>query len=422
MSKWLQIRAAASESAPVEVLIYDQIGKDWFSNDGVSAKEFAEEMKGIPANKQITVRINSPGGNVWDGLAIYQTLKARRDYVTVKVDGIAASIASIIALAGKSLEIPKSALYMIHDPSGIVMGTAEDMRELADNLDKHADVLASIYAEKTGKSAQQMRDMMREETWMDGSEALAAKFCDKCTDDMAIAASFDLKHFRRVPVSAKTQQTTPTHMTNTPVPAEPQSPPATPAPQAAAPAPAVTAAQFAALQAKADAVQAQLDAERTKRITNEVHALAASNTAIDAAAWLPRVLADESLMATLRTIPQQDMGNQPVRAVGVQNLGNPAIEAYRALGPSAAAMLKTGEMPRLTAAQSRARIAHRRDHGHHIEAQFQKFAPQAGNTFSSTPQLINSSDVLRVLLRCQCFRFAHEAQSGGLGADGLIGV
>ncbi|MFZ9364244.1 MAG: head maturation protease, ClpP-related, partial [Arenimonas sp.] len=208
-STWFSIRDA-KPAEPVEILIYDQIGKDWFGGDGVSSKEFAEALKGIDNKRQIRVCINSPGGNVWDGLAIYNMLRARKENVTCRVDGVAASIASVIALGGGKLEMPKNSLMMIHDPSGLVMGNAEDMREMADQLEKHADILAGIYAEKSGKSREKMRSLMRDETWFTGDEAQAMGLCDFAMEPVKIAANFDFKAFRRVPAAlAKTNNTPP---------------------------------------------------------------------------------------------------------------------------------------------------------------------------------------------------------------------
>src|SRR3954467_6739949 len=94
---WFTIKNEASKDA-AEILIYDQIGKDWWSDEGVSAKEFANGLKAIPLDREINVHINSPGGNVWDGLAIFNQLKARQSKVVITIDGLAASIASVIAL------------------------------------------------------------------------------------------------------------------------------------------------------------------------------------------------------------------------------------------------------------------------------------------------------------------------------------
>jgi hypothetical protein len=135
------------------------------------------------------IEINSPGGNVWDGLAIYNMLRGRQAPVTTRVVGIAASIASIIALAGDTVEIADAALFMIHDPSGMVAGTSEEMRKMADALDQHAEVLAGIYSKVTGRPTSQIRAAMKEETWFTAQEAIQFGLADKMTEEqMAIAA------------------------------------------------------------------------------------------------------------------------------------------------------------------------------------------------------------------------------------------
>src|SRR5690606_4544157 len=97
--------------------------------------------------------------------------KARRDHVVTIIDGIAASIASVIALAGKEVRIPRNALFMIHDPSGLAMGTAEDMRAMADALDKHRDIIAQVYEEATEQPLDDIKKKMADETWFTGDEA-----------------------------------------------------------------------------------------------------------------------------------------------------------------------------------------------------------------------------------------------------------
>jgi hypothetical protein len=134
------------------------------------------------------VEINSPGGNVWDGLAIYNMLRGRQAPVTTRVVGIAASIASVIALAGDSIEMAEASLFMIHDPSGMVAGTSDDMRKMANALDQHAEILAGIYTKRTGKTSAQIRAAMTAETWFTAQEAIQFGLADKTTEQLAMAA------------------------------------------------------------------------------------------------------------------------------------------------------------------------------------------------------------------------------------------
>lgn len=200
---WFSINASADRKQ-TEILIYDQIGKDWWTGDGVAAKDFAETFSKIPKDHEISVRINSPGGSVWDGLAIHSLLETRKAQVETHVDGLAASIASVIALAGRKTTIAPSALYMVHNPWGGIVGNAEQMRKYADDLDKHAQSLIGIYARKTSKTEEQIKNLMDAETWFTGDEAKAAGFADELnqTTDAQASINFDLSRFRNVPNAA----------------------------------------------------------------------------------------------------------------------------------------------------------------------------------------------------------------------------
>ena len=182
VSNWLSYspRAAANEAATIH--IFDQIGEDWFSNSGITAKSFADTLQAVGPGP-LNVEINSPGGNVWDGLAIYNMLRGRQSAVTTRVVGVAASIASIIALAGDTVEIADAALMMIHDPSGLTAGTSEDMRKMADALDQHAAILSGVYEKKTGKTASAIRAAMKAETWFTSAEAITFGLADKISEE-----------------------------------------------------------------------------------------------------------------------------------------------------------------------------------------------------------------------------------------------
>lgn len=191
-----QIRAEEG-SDEAEILIYDQIGASWFG-DGVTAKQFVKDLAKIDA-ALLTVRINSGGGDVFDGLAIFNALRRHDAAVVTEIDGLAASIASIIALAGEEVQMADNAFFMIHDPSGMEWGTAEDMRKMADLLDKVGGSLVNVYAEKTGKSADELLDWMHAETWFDADEAKAAGFVDTLVRGKKIEARADLSAFRNTP-------------------------------------------------------------------------------------------------------------------------------------------------------------------------------------------------------------------------------
>ena len=186
---WLYYAPAASAGETATIQIFDQIGEDWFGGSGLSGKQFSDVLNEV-GNGPLLVEINSPGGNVWDGLSIYNQLRGRRGPVTTRVVGIAASIASIIALAGDKVEMADAALMMIHDPSGMASGTSEDMRKMADALDQHAEVLVSVYAKKTGRSSESIRAAMKAETWFTTAEAIQFGLVDKPIKQLAMAAKW----------------------------------------------------------------------------------------------------------------------------------------------------------------------------------------------------------------------------------------
>jgi len=204
VTNWLSYQPRASVHEPAVLQIFDQIGEDWFGGSGISAKAFSDALVSVGPGP-LVVEINSPGGNVWDGLAIYNMLRGRQAPVTTRVVGIAASIASIIALAGDSIEMAEASLFMIHDPSGMVAGTSDDMRKMANALDQHAEILAGIYTKRTGKTSAQIRAAMTAETWFTAQEAIQFGLADKTTEQLAMAACW---HPRAVTKTAPSQVVT----------------------------------------------------------------------------------------------------------------------------------------------------------------------------------------------------------------------
>ena len=190
MNKWYSIENKADNS--VEISIYDEIG-----DFGTSAKEFIEEVKSV-GDGDITLRINSVGGSVFDGLAIYNTLRSHSGFVNIKIEGLAASISTVIAMAGDSIEMSENGFFMIHNPFGKSAGEAGDMRKTADLLDKIKDEIMEIYSKRTNLTFGELSDMMDKETWLSSQEAMDMGFVDKITEPMKIAASFDLSKFTNV--------------------------------------------------------------------------------------------------------------------------------------------------------------------------------------------------------------------------------
>jgi ATP-dependent Clp endopeptidase proteolytic subunit ClpP len=195
-NSWFEFRAQTDGSA--EVLIYDYIG--W---GGVEAKDFVRELKNVKADS-LTVSMNTPGGDVFDGLAIYNALLDHPANITVRVDGLAASIGSIIMLAGDKITMAESAFVMIHNPWGFAMGGAADMRKMADTLDKVGATLRDVYVNATGKDASAIQALMDAETWFTADEAKQANLVDEVltAENRAAARAamrFDLSAYARVP-------------------------------------------------------------------------------------------------------------------------------------------------------------------------------------------------------------------------------
>ena len=181
-----------------EILIYEDVGAGWFG--GVSAKSFTEALKALGDVATLDVRINSYGGDVFDGLAIYQQLVQSKARVTTHIDGIAASIASIIAMAGKEIKIAEAGWMMIHDAWGIFAGNAQALRENADRLDAVSKQLAGIYVARTNKKDEDIVNWMAQEKWFDSKEAVANGFATSVSENLRMAAhAAPPGHFRHVP-------------------------------------------------------------------------------------------------------------------------------------------------------------------------------------------------------------------------------
>ena len=181
----------ASGDGPAEILIYDVIGQSWWE-ESVTAKQFVKDLKAIGAKKDVVVRINSPGGNVFDGNAIFNALKNHKGKVDVVVDGMALSMASIIAMAGDTITMSDNAIMMIHNPSGLAVGDANAMRTYADLLDKIKSPMVDAYVARSGKQADEIAALMDAETWFNAEEAKAFGFADAIVEsNLAVAAQFD---------------------------------------------------------------------------------------------------------------------------------------------------------------------------------------------------------------------------------------
>lgn len=199
LTRGYTVKAQAPNEA--EFWIYEEIGwEDWDGN-GVTAKGIARDLKAAGGLQKITVHINSPGGRVFEAVAIYNLFKQNKARVHVSIDGLAASSASIVAMCGDHIEMANNAMMMIHKPWSISIGCAEDLRRDADMLDKlETGSIIQTYLNQCQKRGvkdmeEQLAEMMAEETWMSADEALGYGLIDSVSEALEAAALFDLKKF-----------------------------------------------------------------------------------------------------------------------------------------------------------------------------------------------------------------------------------
>jgi len=188
--KWYNIQNKAGK--PADVYIFDEIG-----TYGITAQEFITDIKDLK-DTPINLRINSLGGDVFDGMAMYNVIKRREAKTTVYIEGIAASIATIISLGADEVVMAENSLFMIHNAWGGTMGEAKDMRKTADTLEKITGELTDIYRKKTGLSYDALAEMMDEETWLNANEALEMGFIDTISDSIKVAAKYDVSKFKNI--------------------------------------------------------------------------------------------------------------------------------------------------------------------------------------------------------------------------------
>ena len=196
-----------AKSKSAEIWLYEEIGESFFG--GVSASQFSKDLKKVGDVSEITLRINSPGGDVFDGLTMYNILKRHPAKVTVTIDGLAASIASIVAMAGDEIHIASNAMMMIHKAWTVTIGDDIDHGKAKDLLQKTNTQLVKTYKTKASIDEFKIEALMAEETWMSSEEALEYGFVTSVVEEMDIAASFDLKkyNYKNIP-SAKAKQKT----------------------------------------------------------------------------------------------------------------------------------------------------------------------------------------------------------------------
>ena len=230
MRQWFTMKAADDKSA--EIVIYDEIGKSWWGEDTVSAKQFLDDLNALGDVENITLRINSPGGDVFDGVAIHNSLKNHKAKVTAHVDGIAASAASYIAMAADKVVMPANSFLLVHGASGMSWGNADDMRAVADDLDRIDKSLTSTYATRAKSTTAKIKALMKEDRLMDASEAKEWGFADEVTAEKKMAAKFSLRLLPKAAADRFRAETGTEQLETPPAVEDPQTSEVPPAPPA----------------------------------------------------------------------------------------------------------------------------------------------------------------------------------------------
>ncbi len=195
-ASWYAVKNVKDDAA--EISIYDEIGLF-----GITAKEFTNELKGL-GKRRVTLRIHSPGGEIFEGNAIYNALRRHPGGVDVAIDGLAASMASVIAMVGEKRSMAENAMFMIHNPWSVAFGNASEMRKSADLLDTLKETIISAYAGRTGMERKKLSSMMDEESWLTADEALEYGFVTEITEPLQAYNSFerfDISKFPKRPTN-----------------------------------------------------------------------------------------------------------------------------------------------------------------------------------------------------------------------------
>lgn len=196
------VRGEGDAASRAELLMYDYIGFDPWSGSGVTARAVVDALAGLEGVTEVDVRINSPGGDVSDGVAIYNALARFNGRVVVHVDGIAASIATLIAMAGDEIRSAENAMWMVHQPWTIAVGDAPEMRRTAEILDRYWTGMLATYARRTGRRAETITSRVEKaggEWWMTSAEALEAGFADVVSKPDRDVEAYGLARYRQVP-------------------------------------------------------------------------------------------------------------------------------------------------------------------------------------------------------------------------------
>lgn len=187
----------AKDDKTGELLIYGEIASSTWWGDEVTPKQFKEELDALGDIETLNVFINSPGGDVFAGQAIYSIIKRCNAQVNVYVDGLAASVASLVAMAGDTVIMPANAMMMIHNPWTWGAGNASEFRKLADDLDKVRDSMVTAYESRSALTKDEIIELLDAETWLGAEDCKEYGFCDEIEEAKEMAASLDKKYFAR---------------------------------------------------------------------------------------------------------------------------------------------------------------------------------------------------------------------------------
>lgn len=191
MKQWFNLKKNDNEQT-ADIWILEQIGEDWFSGDGLTAKAFIDAVTALGEVSEINLHINSPGGDVFDGLTIHNFLRRHQARVTVYIEGIAASIASVIAMAGDEIIMPRNTSLFIHNPWSMEAGDSTTFRKTADDLDRIKTSLITAYHEKSGLEHDAIAALMDAETYLSAEDAVTKGFADRIEEPIRIAASHSI--------------------------------------------------------------------------------------------------------------------------------------------------------------------------------------------------------------------------------------
>jgi ATP-dependent Clp protease, protease subunit len=184
-----QLKSKGKKSA--ELTIYGSIGEDIWSDTGITAKKVIDAIKDFGEIENLDVRINSMGGDVFEGVTIYNRLKQMKANITVYVDGLAASIASIIAMAGDEIILSEGSLMMVHSPMTFAYGNQREFQNKIEILDTIEEEMLGIYSRRTGMPRSEIRNLLHSETWLNAQEALESGFATSISEEESIAACSD---------------------------------------------------------------------------------------------------------------------------------------------------------------------------------------------------------------------------------------